>query len=97
MEVIEHVDYPLETLKELERIGQPGALYLLSVPDALGEHVQKPIAPDNYYTKPNHIHIFERARFAEQVEQAGLTIIEHDTYGFLLDVLDAATLDKYAC
>ena len=82
MEVIEHVDYPLETLKELERIGQPGALYLLSVPDALGEHVQKPIAPDNYYTKPNHIHIFERARFAEQVEQAGLTIIEHDTYGF---------------
>ncbi len=82
MEVIEHVDYPLETLKELERIGQPGALYLLSVPDALGEHVQKPIAPDNYYTKPNHIHIFERSTFAEQVEQAGLTIIEHDTYGF---------------
>lgn len=82
MEVIEHVDEPLETLKELVRIGQPGALYLLSVPDALSEHVQKPIAPDLYYQKPNHIHIFERPHFAQLVEESGLTIIEHDTYGF---------------
>lgn len=82
MEVLEHVDDPLATLKELERIGQSGALYLLSVPDALAENIQKPIACESYYKKPNHIHIFEREKFAELVEQAGLTIIEHDSYGF---------------
>ncbi|TAL91774.1 MAG: class I SAM-dependent methyltransferase, partial [Rhodanobacter sp.] len=36
-EVLEHVDDPQQLLGELVRIGKPGALYLLTVPDALQE------------------------------------------------------------
>lgn len=82
MEVLEHVADPLAVLKELVRVGKPDALYLFSVPDALGEHIQKPLAPASYYQHPNHIHIFEREAFAELVEEAGLQIIKHDNYGF---------------
>lgn len=82
MEVLEHVTDPLVVLKELVRVGKPNALYLFSVPDALGEHIQKPLAPASYYQHPNHIHIFEREAFAKLVEEAGLQIIKHDSYGF---------------
>lgn len=82
MEVLEHVKDPLAVLKELVRVGKPDALYLFSVPDALGEQLQKPLAPANYYQHPNHIHIFEREAFAQLVEEAGLDIIKHDSYGF---------------
>ncbi len=82
MEVIEHVDDPLAFLKELVRVGKPGALYLLTVPDAISEHTQKGIAPDIMFQKPNHINIFERDEFLALVENAGLTIERNFTYGF---------------
>jgi SAM-dependent methyltransferase len=73
-EVLEHVDDPRQFLAELVRIGRPDALYLLSVPDPVGERVQKKLAPEAYWRKPNHLRIFEREQFAELVRDAGLSI-----------------------
>ena len=82
MEVLEHVPDPAEFLKELVRVGQPGALYLLAVPDALGERMQQGLAPDYYFQPPNHIHIFEREAFASLITDAGLEVVQREYFGF---------------
>lgn len=82
MEMLEHVEDPTAILKELARIGKPGALYLISVPDATAERLQIPIAPPAYFSRPNHIHIFEPDELAAHISAAGLEIIERDSYGF---------------
>jgi 2-polyprenyl-3-methyl-5-hydroxy-6-metoxy-1,4-benzoquinol methylase len=82
MEVLEHVENPPAFLKELVRVGQPGALYLLAVPDPVGEHIQKDFAPAYYFERPNHIHVFEREEFAELVRETGLEIVSRDGFGF---------------
>jgi SAM-dependent methyltransferase/glycosyltransferase involved in cell wall biosynthesis len=81
-EVLEHVDEPEQFMAELVRMGRPGAQYLISVPDPVGEHLQKGIAPPSYYQSPNHIQIFSRERFAELVESAGLVIERRQSSGF---------------
>ena len=81
-EVLEHVDNPARVMAELYRIGKPGALYLISAPDTLSELMQKPVAPPQYFEKPNHIRIFERDEFTALVSGAGLDIISHDFRGF---------------
>lgn len=60
----------------------PGAQYLISVPDPVGEHFQKSITPQSYYQPPNHIRIFSRERFTELVENAGLLIEKHQSSSF---------------
>lgn len=82
MEMLEHVDAPAAVLAELARIGKPGALYLISVPDASAERLQLPIAPLEYFRKPNHIHIFEAGELEQIITSAGLEIIERSSYGF---------------
>lgn len=82
MEVLEHVEEPAAFLSELSRVGQPGALYLLSVPDPVGENMQRGFAPSYYFERPNHIHVFEREEFADLVSNAGLEIVQRDTSGF---------------
>lgn len=81
-EVLEHVDDPAAVLAELARIGRPDALYLLSVPDPVAEGVQKDLAPESYWRKPNHLRIFEREGFDRLVEDAGLTIEKRAGYSF---------------
>jgi len=81
-EVLEHVDDPDKVLAELVRIGKPGARYLLTVPDPLHEAMQKQVAPDTYFSKPNHIRVIERQQFADMVQRAGLIIEEQAYYGF---------------
>ncbi|MCU1748134.1 class I SAM-dependent methyltransferase [Pseudomonas sp. 6D_7.1_Bac1] len=76
MEVLEHIDQPEPFMAELVRMGRPGALYLLSVPAPVGEHLQQGIAPASYFQSPNHVQIFTPERFAALVEDAGL-VIEH--------------------
>jgi len=85
-EVLEHVDDPEQLLSELVRIGKPGALYLLTVPGALQENLQKHVAPPSYFQKPNHVRIIERSDFAKMVSRAGLTIEEHTQYGFFWSI-----------
>lgn len=82
MEVLEHVEDPAAFLAELARVGQPGALYLLAVPDPVGEQMQKSFAPSYYFQQPNHIHIFEREQFGQLVIDAGLEIVRRDAFGF---------------
>jgi ubiquinone/menaquinone biosynthesis C-methylase UbiE len=81
-EVLEHVDDPAAVLSELARIGRPGALYLLTVPDPVAEKVQKNLAPEAYWRKPNHLRIFERDSFERLVKSAGLTIERRTSYSF---------------
>jgi SAM-dependent methyltransferase len=81
-EVMEHVDDPTAFLDELVRIGRPGALYLLSVPDPASEEVFRKIAPASYWTKPNHLRIFDREQFHGLVDDAGLVIEKETVYGF---------------
>ena len=80
-EVIEHVDDPRQFLAELVRVGQPGALYLLSVPHPTSEDLQKDFAADEYFRKPNHIRVLGE-QFAALVREAGLEILSHSRYGF---------------
>lgn len=86
MEVLEHVADPAQFMRELVRVGKPGALYLLTVPDPLGESVQKELAPPAYFEHPNHIRVFERDDFARLVESAGLVIERRTQYGFYWSV-----------
>lgn len=82
MEVLEHVEDPAAFLRELTRVGQPGALYLLAVPDPVGENMQKGFAPAYYFERPNHIHVFTREEFGCLVSDAGLEIVSRDSFGF---------------
>ena len=83
MEVLEHVDDPKFSLSEMFRIGQSGALYLLTVPDAVAERVIGGVAPSSYFQKPNHIRVIERDEFENLVRGAGLEILKHDYSGFI--------------
>ncbi|MDO5690951.1 MAG: class I SAM-dependent methyltransferase [Pseudomonadota bacterium] len=82
-EVMEHVADVRQFLGELVRIGQPGALYLLTVPDTASEHLQKnTVASEFMFRYPNHIRIFERDEFSTLVQQAGLHVIRQNGYSF---------------
>lgn len=85
-EVLEHVDDPVPVLAELARIGAPGALYLLTVPGALGEKLQEHVAPPSYFEPPNHIRTIEQEQLRAWVEGAGLEILSYQTYGFFWTV-----------
>jgi ubiquinone/menaquinone biosynthesis C-methylase UbiE len=82
MDVLEHTHDPAALLLELARVGTPGAKYVISVPDQRGEEFQRAFAPPTYFEEPNHIHVFDMARFAGLVTSAGLVIEQHTTHGF---------------
>jgi SAM-dependent methyltransferase len=81
-EVMEHVDDPQTFIAELVRIGEPGAQYLLSVPDPASEAVQRHVAPECHWRKPNHLRIFGRDEFDALVRGAGLVIESRLSYSF---------------
>jgi SAM-dependent methyltransferase len=81
-EVLEHVDDPVQFLGELVRVGRPGSLYLLTVPDPVAEGLQKQLAPPVYFEKPNHLRVFGREQFADIVTDAGLEILHRGAFGF---------------
>jgi len=82
MEVLEHVDCPRDYVAELKRIARPGARLLITVPDTAHEMIQRELAPDSYFQKPNHIRIFDREEFQNLILEAGLEIERKDFYGF---------------
>jgi SAM-dependent methyltransferase len=82
MDVMEHVDDPQRFLNELVRIGRPGARYLVTVPDPASEGVQRDLAPECYWRKPNHLRVFGREELADTVRSAGLTIEHRMHYSF---------------
>ncbi|MGP3790915.1 class I SAM-dependent methyltransferase [Pseudomonas sp. B392_1p] len=82
MEVLEHVADPAQFMRELVRVAKPGAQFLITVPDPLGESVQKKLAPAAYFEHPNHIRVFQREEFTHLIEEAGLIIERRADYGF---------------
>lgn len=85
-EVLEHVDDPMVVLQELYRIGAPGAIYLIAVPDEVQETMQKEVAFDYYFAPPNHIRIIGREELPQWVTQAGLDVISQSGYGFFWSI-----------
>jgi len=81
-ELLEHVDNPVQVLRELVRVGRPGARFLLAVPDPVAEELQKPLAAPSHFQKPNHIRIIQRDEFARLVSEGGLVIERRGSYGF---------------
>ena len=83
LEVIEHVEAPAAFLAELARVARPGALFLISAPDAASENMQKKgLAPDEYFREPNHVRIIDRVEFTAMIEAAGLDIVDRELFGF---------------
>jgi SAM-dependent methyltransferase len=80
--VIEHVEDAVTFIRELVRVGAPGATYLLAVPDPASERVQIGLAAPDYFEKPNHVRVIEREDFARLVSDAGLAIVDRGHYGF---------------
>ena len=81
-EVLEHVDDPARILSELVRIGQPGARYLISVPDPASESIMRSLAPAWYFEKPIHIRVFEHETLDRCCAEAGLEIESRQSSGF---------------
>jgi len=81
-EMLEHTSHPETIMAELVRVGKPGAQYLITVPDARSEMLQKPVANPVYFSEPNHIQIFDKADFVRLVENSGLKVERYDTWGF---------------
>lgn len=77
-EVLEHIRNPQEFLQEIVRIGKPDATYLLTVPDARGENLVKPVAHPSYFKEPNHIQVFTAKDFENLAVSCGLEVIHHE-------------------
>jgi SAM-dependent methyltransferase len=81
-EVLEHVGDPHLFMRELARIGRPGARYVISVPDSRSELILKDVSPPEMWRAPNHVRVFERTEFRALVEGSGLAILDTHFVGF---------------
>jgi SAM-dependent methyltransferase len=81
-EMLEHVDDPARIMEELVRVGRPGSLYLITVPDPASQELQRELAPPVYFQKPNHVRIIGREEFGRMVTDAGLEIVHRGADGF---------------
>ncbi len=98
-EVLEHVRDPAAVLREIVRIGNSQALYLLTVPDARGENLLKTVVHPSYFEEPNHIQIFTSDDFEELVLSCDLEIVRHDylnAFWSIFYLLKWATAVPYA-
>jgi len=82
MEMLEHTKDPEAIVRELVRVGKPGAQYLITVPDKRSEDLQEPFASTQYFERPNHIQVFDKKDFCDLVKSAGLVIENYTTWGF---------------
>ena len=81
-EMLEHVDDAVGTMDELVRVGAPGALYLLSVPDPTSEYFQKRLFSPRFAAETGHQRTFERDAFEKLIVDAGLIVERRDYIGF---------------
>ena len=73
-EIMEHLDDPERFLRDLARLGRPGARYLITVPDPASESLLREVAPEHYWRKPLHQHIFSHDRLDAMIRDAGLEV-----------------------
>ena len=81
-EVLEHVEDPRALLRELVRLGRPGARYLISIPDASAEHFQQPFAHPSYFAPPNHVRILTSGQLDALLEECGIAVDGRGQWGF---------------
>lgn len=82
LETLEHAEDPDQVMKELARVGAPGAQYVLTLPGTAAEQVALQIAPEGHFKSPHHVRIFSRDDFIKVVESAGLVIEDYRQDGF---------------
>lgn len=82
LEVLEHVEDPDAFMRELVRVAKPGARFLLAVPGEFSERLQQGLAPDSYFSPPNHIRIFRDGELAQLAERHGLIDVRSFSRGF---------------
>lgn len=82
MEILEHTRRPETIMRELVRVGRPGARYFISVPDEQSERIQDDLAPAAYFKEPNHIQRFSKDDFIRLIEGEGLIVERYFTWGF---------------
>ena len=63
-------------------MGEPGAQYLLTVPDPASEAIQEQLAPPCYWESPNHLRIYSHDDFENLVTSSGLVIERKVQHGF---------------
>jgi 2-polyprenyl-3-methyl-5-hydroxy-6-metoxy-1,4-benzoquinol methylase len=80
-EMLEHVDDPVQVMRELARVGKPGARYVLTVPDPVSEALVRATGADFYFQKPHHVRVIGREEFETLVSGAGLRIERHEYIG----------------
>ena len=85
-EVLEHVSNPDQFINELFRVAKPGATFLVSVPGALSETLQKDLAPDSDFLPPNHLRIFQVGELASLLRRHGLVVEGEYPRGFLISM-----------
>jgi SAM-dependent methyltransferase len=80
-EVLEHVEDPARLVAELVRIGRPGALYHVSVPDPISERLVRQIAPPWYWEPPFHRRVFRHHELDALLRGGGLRIEQREGGG----------------
>jgi SAM-dependent methyltransferase len=80
-EVLEHVDDPARFVAELARIGRPGALYYISVPDPASEDLIRHVAPQWYWHPPFHRRIFGHHQLDTLLREGGLQVEQRERGG----------------
>lgn len=85
-EVLEHVEDPDRVLAELVRIGQPGALYLFSVPGELSEDLIRRVGSENYFRAPNHVRVFGEGALEALIAKHGLEVVSSQGIGFFWSI-----------
>lgn len=80
IDVIEHVPFPLDLLKEIARILRPGGIIYLVTPDI--DSLSARVMRRRWWgLRPAHIHYFSARTITSALERAGFTIVEMKSYG----------------
>jgi hypothetical protein len=94
IDVLQQVADPGRTLAELVRVGRPGALYLLTVPDPVQSRFQRQFAPSGVFSPADpaapttrgvpcgQLRVIERDAFSDMAAAAGLEIERREGFGF---------------
>lgn len=77
--VLEHMTDPVECLRKIRRLAQPGALIVVEVPNVGGLKAKLKGRDWDYY-KVDHVNYFRVSDFRRTVEQAGLRVLSIKGY-----------------
>jgi SAM-dependent methyltransferase len=80
-EVLEHVDDPVASVRQLARVIEPGGTLCVSVPSALTERVYSRLHP-RYPANTTHVRIWQRDDLRRLLEQSGFDVVRWEGRNF---------------